>query len=150
MLKMIVFVPLLAFFTFIAPTYGQEVLPWLEGHWEGVGYQVPTDSHWEIELTFDSLNAQLLIEYPSLSCSGHWELVDSREGYAEFVERITEGVDKCDNGGKVVVTQIDSEYLSVAYFLPEYYDGVVAQAVLRKIQVVKVKIPVPSGKVKRT
>jgi hypothetical protein len=142
----------LAFFmTLSIGLSAQSSAPWLGGDWQGIGYQAPTDTHWPIELTYDQGSKMLQVNYPSLSCSGHWELVETKEGYAEFVERITTGQQNCDNNVKVVVTRIDEEYISIAYFLPDLYDGVVAYSVLRKANTQKKRIPVPDiKKTKRT
>jgi hypothetical protein len=139
------------FMMFSVAVSAQSSAPWLGGNWQGIGYQAPTDTHWPIELTYDQESKLLQVNYPSLSCSGHWELVETKEGYAEFVERITAGQQNCDNNVKVVVTRIDEEYISIAYFLPDLYDGVVAYSVLRKMKVQKKKIQVPDiKKTKRT
>lgn len=112
--------------------YAQEVPSWLYGHWEGIGYQAPTNSAWNIDLKCLKEKNSFSINYPSLYCNGHWELLESEINRLVFVERITEGLDKCDNNVKVVVTYIDNQYISVAYFLPDYYDNVVASGVLKK------------------
>ncbi|MBR9920690.1 MAG: hypothetical protein GYB31_07600 [Bacteroidetes bacterium] len=134
-----------------ATSLNAQEIPWLKGSWHGIGYQAPTDSNWEIVLKYDEDIGNLNVSYPSLECGGSWKLVESREGYAEFVEQITEGTENCDNSVKVVVTQIDDEFISVAYFLPEYFDGVVAYSVMRKKEGEKPKLnKYNKGKVKKT
>ena len=121
----------------------QKPVSWLEGKWKGTGYQAPTQSDWSIVLDYDKESKSFQISYPSLNCSGRWELVKKKKGYAEFVEVIQEGLENCDNNVKVVVTQIDERFVSVAYFLPEIFDGVVASAVLENVKfrtVPKIKI----------
>ena len=50
------------------------------------------------------------------------------------MEKITEGVDNCDNNVKVVVNYVDENYISIAYFIPLIFDNVVAYSVLKRKQ----------------
>ncbi len=127
-------------FLFLLSTniYTQEVPKWLHGEWEGIGYQAPTNSAWNIELNYDAQKKSFSINYPTLNCSGHWELIESKENRLVFVEKITEGLDKCDNNVKVIVNYVEESFISVAYFLPGIYENVVASSVLKK-KVLKVK-----------
>lgn len=112
--------------------FGQEVPQWLFGSWEGVGYQSPTNSTWRIELNYDILNKSFSINYPSLECSGNWQLLEAKDNRLVFVEQITDGQDKCDNNVKVIVNYVDEDYISVAYFLPKQIDNVVAFSVMKR------------------
>lgn len=128
----------MALFVFILllPNLGrsQEIPEWLNGEWEGVGYQAPTNSTWQIDLSYDKSKNSISIGYPSLNCSGHWELLEARENRLVLVERITEGIDNCDNNVRVVVNYVDEDYISIAYFIPEIFDNVVAYAVMKRKQ----------------
>jgi uncharacterized protein YprB with RNaseH-like and TPR domain len=128
-----------SFFTFClsllvisSSLFAQEVPRWLHGSWEGVGYQSPTNSAWQIELTYDAVNKSFAINYPSLECSGGWKLLEAKANRLVFVEIITDGLDKCDNNVKVIVNYVDEDYISVAYFLPRQIDNVVAYSVMKR------------------
>ncbi|KAA3620751.1 MAG: hypothetical protein DWQ02_28855 [Bacteroidetes bacterium] len=121
------------FFLFTStPLFAQEVPKWIHGSWQGVGYQSPTNSAWEIDLKYDAENNRFSINYPSLGCSGHWKLLESETNRIVLVEQITDGMDKCDNNVKVIVNYVDEEYISVSYFLPKLIDNVVAYSVLKR------------------
>ena len=126
----------LVVFVLLLPNFcrSQEIPEWSNGVWEGVGYQAPTNSTWRIDLSYDKSKDSISIGYPSLNCSGHWELLDARENRLVFVEKITEGVDNCDNNVKVVVNYVDENYISIAYFIPLIFDNVVAYSVLKRKQ----------------
>ena len=124
-------------FLFSISVVAQELPKWLEGTWHGIGYQAPTNSAWKIDLDYDTKSFN--ISYPSLNCSGHWELLEYKNNRAIFVEKITEGVENCDNNVKVVVNYIDDNFISVAYFLPRILDDVVASGVLKKTGKIKTK-----------
>lgn len=120
------------FFLSYSSLPAQDFLHWLEGHWQGIGYQVPTDSTWPIDLTYNPNNQIISVKYPSLNCNGKWKFIKVTGKRAEFVEIIEEGKENCDNQVKVVVNYIDENFISVAYFLPKYSDDVVAHSVLRR------------------
>ena len=122
----------LGFFLFSITSLAQDVPKWLHGSWEGVGYQSPTNSAWEINLQYDAKKEIFSISYPSLGCSGNWKLLEAEENRLVFVEQITEGLDKCDNNVKVIVNYVDKEYISVSYFIPKLIDNVVAYSVLKR------------------
>ena len=131
-MRMVFFILLLSTIAYANHGFGQESLNWLNGHWEGVGYQPPTNTSWDVVLDFDPTANSIKIQYPTLSCSGEWQLKKSSKGRAEFIEKIQLGTEKCDQDVKVIVQQIDDCYISVTYFLPGRYDGVVANAVLNR------------------
>lgn len=108
--------------------HAQKSIKWLDGTWFGTGHQPIDDSRWSVVLEYEA--GKLAISYPSLECSGNWKLVKAKKGYAEFVEDITKGENKCNDGVKVIVTRVDERFVSVAYFLPDIVDGVAASAVL--------------------
>lgn len=106
---------------FVFGSISAQQLDWLDGPWEGVGYQENTNTVWSIALGIDSGQEKYEIEYPSLSCGGVWELESSDENKAVFVERIKTGLLNCVNNGRIVVTKIDQEYVTFSYFHP--YDN---------------------------
>ncbi|MEM7101895.1 MAG: hypothetical protein AAF502_02115 [Bacteroidota bacterium] len=90
---------------------------WLEGEWEGVGLQLNFPSTWSID--FLVKENQYMIMYPSLECGGEWELISANQYKAVFRENILEGVNKCVQGGTVVVTKVDEYHISYSYFSPD-------------------------------
>lgn len=111
---------------------GQDFLGWMAGNWKGTGYQVPTDTTWPIDMTYNSSTQTISVKYPTLNCSGKWKFVKTKGKRAEFVELIEEGQENCDNQVRVIVTYVDEDFISVAYFIPWYSDDVVAHSVLRR------------------
>ncbi len=113
---------------------------WLKGHWVGTGYQYTDGSAWSIDLEYNS-KKNIKITYPSLACSGSFVRTSSNRHKVVFVEKILVGKDVCYDNSKVVITKIDKQYISIAYFLPEQFSGPVAIAVLerKKLEVKTVK-----------
>lgn len=110
----------------------QDFLHWLNGNWQGIGYQVPTDSTWPIDMTYNPKAQTISVKYPTLNCSGKWKFVKVTGKRAEFVEIIEEGQENCDNNVRIIVNYVDEDFISVAYFLPRFSDEVVAHSVLRR------------------
>lgn len=106
---------------------------WLEGTWVGTGYEPESQAHWLTKLEFGLDEAIFRISYPSFPCAGNWRLLEANKTQAKFVEYITENTELCQNEGTVIVTKIDDEFISIAYFLPEYSDDVIGFTVLRKV-----------------
>lgn len=107
---------------------------WLDGTWTGLGFQSNALSQnvWPIKLTYDYKSGSFVINYKSFPCSGYWKLQDASRHKAGFIEYITDGKDRCQDGNLVIVTKIDEEYITVSYFAPEYFDGVIAYSTLRR------------------
>jgi hypothetical protein len=82
----------------------QSGLSWLDGVWEGQGYQLSSGGTWAVKFTGLSGTNNYSIEYPSLKCGGNWMIISGNEHRAEFVEVISFGTDVCANGGIVVLT----------------------------------------------
>lgn len=110
---------------------GKDKLDWMIGSWEGVGYQIDGKT-WDIQLDFVSVDKLITIQYASLGCGGTWKLSDFKDTRATFVENIVTGTDRCDQGCKVVVTQVNETHISLAYFLESYSKDVIAYSVLVK------------------
>ena len=70
-------------------------------------------------LEFSVKKDHYLISYPSLDCGGEWILISSNKYKATFRENILEGVNKCVQGGTVVVTLVDKNHISYSYFSPD-------------------------------
>ena len=67
----------------------------MHGIWSGVGYQEAMNAEWDIELSCDANTGDIKISYPSISCSGVWELQNANNYRAEFLEVIQEEQDNC-------------------------------------------------------
>ena len=89
---------------------------WLQGEWRGIGYQLNSSGTWSISLKVNAERAS--IAYPSLECSGNWQIIKQSENKLELLETITEGTDKCVNKGKLVITKIDENHVTFTYFSP--------------------------------
>jgi hypothetical protein len=61
---------------------------WLRGTWEGSGYQTDDGSVWPLRLTIvrTRRGQRFLIDYPSLNCGGHWQLLTAKGSRATFRE----------------------------------------------------------------
>ena len=101
---------------------------WLEGVWEGKGYQHAPKMTWSVKLTAE--NNTYTIEYPSLRCGGKWTLMEMGDGRAQFKEEITRGQDRCSSNGDILVERISDYQVSYKYTLPVI--GEVATATLSK------------------
>jgi len=101
---------------------------WLEGVWEGKGYQHTPKMTWSIKLTAE--NSTYAIEYPSLRCGGKWTFVEASDGTAKFKETITRGLERCSSGGDIQIEKISDDEISYKYTLPVI--GEVATATLSK------------------
>jgi hypothetical protein len=107
----------------------QKKISWLEGTWEGSGFQIDNQS-WSV--SFTHAEKKFTISYPSLACTGWWKISESSKSRVIFIENITVN-NGCDQGDKVVVTRIDDKNIGVAWFVPAMYgDKAIAFAVLYK------------------
>jgi hypothetical protein len=89
---------------------------WLEGIWEGEGYQSDTKTTWAVRLTVhDDIYA---IEYPNIPCRGRWTLIDKRRDGASFTEVITQGTDLCGNNSHVLIERTNDSEMSCKYTHP--------------------------------
>lgn len=87
----------------------------LDGVWEGLGQQT---SGFQWTIRFTALRGVYLVEYPSLSCNGHWVLQSETSGSATFTETIVTGTNNCINEGSVEVLMIENNKLRYTYYLP--------------------------------
>jgi len=116
-------------FFLLFSAFGQfpnDELAWLKGEWRGIGYQIDEQT-WPVVLRCDG--KRVLVQYPSLECSGSWELQSVQNYRVRFQELILDGKDNCNEVVQIVVNKVDERHVSIAYFLPGYPD-VVAYAVL--------------------
>ena len=105
MRKTLVVLTLLLLLAFTSAAQGKR-RSWLRGSWEGTGYQSDDQSTWPMKLTIrrsKSGRRTFSIDYPSLSCGGHWRLLSLSEAAANFREILDHGQDKCSDKGVVLV-----------------------------------------------
>jgi hypothetical protein len=102
---------------------------WLNGSWEGTGFQIDTNTTWT--MNFRAQGKRYLIEYPSLNCSGTWRLVRVNSRRAIFRERITVGRESCVNQGVVTVERLNSRQLAYRFSYAGT-DQVSASAILNR------------------
>ena len=86
---------------------------WLNGTWEGTGYQIDTNETWTMLLTVKGSRYQ--IEYPSLKCGGRWRPIKFYRSSAIFREILATGADVCANKGKVVIQRLSPRQIAYRY-----------------------------------
>jgi hypothetical protein len=96
---------------------------WIDGVWNGIGYQRDVGSTWTIRLTVNRSENRFKIEYPSLACGGEWRLVEFTSHSGKFIERIVFGRDRCADNGTIVITLVDGDHVSFTHF---YQNGVMS------------------------
>ncbi len=96
----------------------QKKTDWINGVWRGTGFQLNNSSSWSIRFEANTKTNTYKIDYGSLSCRGNWELQKMEKNRAVFIEKITEGKDKCINGNTIIVTFVSERYLSYTCFAP--------------------------------
>lgn len=102
---------------------------WLDGVWEGEGYQSDTKTTWDVKLTVR--DGTYAVEYPNIPCSGRWDLLDRNSRGASFTEVITQGTDRCGNNSHVMMEKVNDSEISCRYTHAGSRD-VIATAVLSK------------------
>jgi len=120
--------------TGVAPSLDET--DWLNGSWTGIGVQPGALNQvvWEIVLSYDTATKKILISYPTFPCSGYWELQRGDKQKAIFIERITEGKDKCQDANTVVLTRINENYVTISYFYPSMSDALSSFSTLTKVK----------------
>jgi len=86
---------------------------WLNGTWEGTGYQIDNNELWTMLLTVKGNRYR--IEYPSLKCGGRWRPIRITRSIARFRETLTSGADVCANNGKVVIQRLSRRQIAFRY-----------------------------------
>ena len=86
---------------------------WLNGTWEGTGYQIDSDTTWTMRLRVRG--NRYLIEYPSLKCGGQWRPIRISSGSARFREKITLGLEACTDKGIVVIERLSRRQIAFRY-----------------------------------
>ena len=131
-MKNLIFILLLLSITSIVNAQdnpAQKKISWLEGTWEGTGYQIDKQT-WIV--SFTHAEKKFTVSYPSLGCSGWWKLEKAEKTRLLFTENITVN-NGCDQGAKVIVSRIDDKNISVSWFIPAMFgDQAIAYTVLYK------------------
>ena len=100
--------------------YNRVDITWLNGEWQGVGYQEGY-STWRIEVDCNTEKERFLIRYPSLNCQGFWTIESAEQNRVVFREKIATGEHNCMLEGILVVTRVDETHITYTYF--EEIDG---------------------------
>jgi len=104
---------LMATATLVCPQGRTSRRTWLNGTWEGKGYQIDTDETWAMRLTVKG--NKYFIEYPSLNCEGRWRPVSINSWKARFREKLTRGVETCTDLGNVVIERLSRKQIAYRY-----------------------------------
>ncbi len=112
-LKAVAAVCLLFALTSVASAKGKARV-WLNGTWEGTGYQIDDNSTWTMSLKVKG--RRVLIEYPSLNCGGEWRRLSISSRRGRFRERLDHGIDVCSNEGTVVVERLNATQIIFLYY----------------------------------
>lgn len=104
---------------------------WLNGTWEGKGYQIDTDETWTMRLTVKGRRYR--IEYPSLKCEGQWRPLAISSRRVRFREKITVGIGICTDKGKVVIDRLSRKQIAYRY-ANQGTNEVTASAILNRKQ----------------
>lgn len=90
----------------------------IKGKWFGTGYQIDGQT-WEIALNYKK--NKIKINYPTLACKGNWTLIYADNEKTIFRETIKKGIDICDQGAEIYLSQLDNNRLKVVYYLRAYH-----------------------------
>ena len=102
---------------------------WLNGTWEGKGYQFDTDTTWTVN--FKARGKRYSIEYPSLNCRGTWRLISVNSQRAMFREHITVGRGECVDQGVVTIERLNGRQIAYRFSYANT-DLVSASAILNR------------------
>ena len=102
---------------------------WIRGVWDGTGYQVDDKSTWA--MTLIAHRKTFSINYPSLSCGGHWKLISINASRARFREVLDHGQDKCSDKGNVLIQRLNRNQIVFLYSYAKTRD-ISASAVLNR------------------
>jgi len=114
MLKSLATLILLVSLTSIVSAQGKSATTkWLNGTWEGTGYQIDNNETWTMKLT--ARGNTYKIEYPSLKCGGRWIPLSIDAGRARFIEKISFGLEDCVDNGTVVIERLSPRQIAYRF-----------------------------------
>ena len=119
---------------FSAPIFTQSLPAWLYGEWDGIGQQSNTNTEWLTWMTLYRDDAVPAVDYPSLECSGQWELQRVEGKTWIFREVITKTVGRCSQHDWVYVRYHSEETLEVTYAHSWAPENIIATLTLRRRQ----------------
>lgn len=100
--------------------------------WTGLGYQKDLKDAWKMEVTKKNATTYF-VKYPDQPCSGEWIIIDNSKCKIIIKEEIKDDICKCIAKMDIVVTPIDENNLSVAFFLPTDKTEPYAFGTLKKV-----------------
>ena len=86
---------------------------WLNGTWEGTGYQIDNNETWTMKLTVRGKVYK--IEYTSLKCGGKWIPISIDRNRARFIEKMTFGLADCVDNGNVVIERLNRRQIAYRF-----------------------------------
>ena len=86
---------------------------WLDGVWEGEGYQSDTKTTWAVRLTVQE--GTYAVDYPTIPCRGRWTLIGKNTTEARFIESIIQGIGRCANNSRVMIQKVNDSEISCKY-----------------------------------
>jgi hypothetical protein len=92
---------------------GRTSRAWMNGTWEGTGYQIDNNETWTMKLTVHGRRYR--IEYPSLKCGGKWVPLSIDANRARFIEKINFGLPDCVNNGNVFVERLSRRQIAYRF-----------------------------------
>ena len=130
MTRQLLFAIVLLLVPFATASHGQRSdTRWLRGSWEGVGYQMDTETTWPMKLVMKG--NRYSVEYPSLNCSGRWRLLSASRNLVRFREEITVGREHCTDRGTVIIQRLSLRQIAYRYYIRGARD-VTASAILNR------------------
>jgi hypothetical protein len=109
-------------FLVVIASVGAQNLTWMEGNWEGRGYQpnLGQNPYWDMELKVSIESGEQIakIDYPLIPCTGNWKLVSIETNKAEFREIISSG-GRCMNNVRLIVSYVDEKHISIKFYGPD-------------------------------
>jgi hypothetical protein len=92
-----------------------------QSRYYGVSWQ-SDGNHWSIEVIIDETGAQ--VAYPSIECTGEWQLTGQSEVILRYRETITDGIADCASRGAIEIeSQPDGRLLYTWKETPETTDA---------------------------
>jgi hypothetical protein len=114
MLKIVITLVLLVSLTsVVSPQSKTGTRSWLNGTWEGKGYQTDNDETWTMKLTVRGRRYR--IEYPTLKCGGRWIPLSIDRSRARFIEKIAFGLQDCVDKGNVVIERLSRRQIAYRF-----------------------------------